>query len=59
MPLIINREQEEQWLDHSLKPIDIKQFFQPFDANQMDAYRISGDFTKKRPDDASIIERAA
>jgi putative SOS response-associated peptidase YedK len=59
MPLIIPKEHEAHWLDNSLKNTDIQQFFQPFDAKQMDAYPIAKDFLKKRPDDASIIERAA
>jgi putative SOS response-associated peptidase YedK len=59
MPLIVHREDETQWLDNSLKANDIKQFFKSFDTNRMDAYPISKDFTKKRPDDASIIEKAA
>jgi putative SOS response-associated peptidase YedK len=59
MPLIISRENEEYWLNNSLKTNDIKQFFMPFDASGMDAYPISRDFTKKRPGDASIIEPAA
>jgi putative SOS response-associated peptidase YedK len=59
MPLIISQENEVHWLDNTLKNTDIQQFFQPFDANQMDAYPISKDFLKKSPDDASIIERAA
>jgi len=56
MPLIINREYENKWLDNSLKNTDIQQFFQPFDASKMDAYAISKDFLKRLPDDASIIE---
>jgi putative SOS response-associated peptidase YedK len=59
MPLIIGRENEEQWLDTSLKNTDIQQFFQPFDASKMDAYPIARDFLKRSPDDATIIERAA
>jgi putative SOS response-associated peptidase YedK len=56
MPLIISKEKEEQWLDKSLKNTDIERFFILFDAHKMDAYPISKDFIKKRPDDASIIE---
>jgi len=59
MPLIVRPEDEAHWVDNSLKANNIKQFFQPFDANKMNAYPISKDFTKKRPDDASIIEKAA
>lgn len=59
MPLIIGKEKEQHWLDKSLKTTDIQQFFQPFDADKMDAYPIAKDFLKKHPDDASIIERAA
>jgi putative SOS response-associated peptidase YedK len=59
MPLIISRENEDQWLNPSLKTIDIQQFFLPFPAQRMDAYPISKDFLKKRADDVSIIKRAA
>ena len=58
MPVIIGKENEILWLDNSLKKSDIQQFFQPFDANMMDAYPISKDFLKRSPDDASIIEPA-
>jgi len=59
MPLIVGRENEERWLDPSLKEKEIQQLFQPFNTDRMDAYPISKDFLKKSPDDASIIERAA
>lgn len=57
MPLIINKESENFWLDSSLKINDIQSFFQPFNTNLMDAYPISKDFLKKKPNDFSIIER--
>jgi len=65
MPLILERagsggrncgENESRWLDPSLKKPDIERFFQPFDTSRMDAYPVSGDFLKKNPGDASIIE---
>ena len=56
MPVIIGKENEEKWLDNSLKQNDILSFFQPFDAAQMEAYPISKDFLKKSPKDASILE---
>ena len=59
MPLIIEREKEDFWLDKTLKENEITQFFQPFDNERMDAYPISKDFLKKRPDDPTTIERAA
>jgi len=59
MPVIIGKENEEQWLDNSLKENDILPFFQPFSSDLMDAYPISKDFLKKSPDDASIIEPVA
>jgi len=59
MPLIIDKEHENLWLDISLKTTDIQLFFQPYDDERMDAYPISKDFLKKRPNDPSIIERAA
>ena len=59
MPLIIGKENEEQWLDNSLKTNEIKRFFTPYNTDKMDAYPISKDFLKKSPDDSSIIEPAA
>ena len=59
MPLIISRENEPQWIDNKLNKNDINRFFQPFDANRMDAYPVSKDFMKKLPGDATIIEKAA
>ena len=59
MPLIIKKETEKHWLDTSLTNTEIEHFFKPFDTNKMDAYPISKDFLKKRPDDPSIIEKAA
>ena len=56
MPLIISRKKEDEWLDHTLRKSDIKQFFQPFNTGMMDAWPVSNDFLKKSPDDASIIE---
>jgi len=57
MPVIIGKENEEIWLDNSLSETDIQQFFLPIDADLMDAYPVSKDFLKKKPKDASIIER--
>ena len=59
MSLIISRNDESRWIDRSLTKPEIARFFQPFDASRMDAYPVSGDFLKKRPGDASIIEPAA
>ena len=56
MPVIIDREHEEIWLDNTLNATDIAQFFQPFDADKMAAYPIASDFLKRSPKDASIIE---
>jgi len=55
MPLILNREDEERWLDNSLNIDEIKSFFEPMHTNKMDAHPISKDFLKKKPNDASII----
>jgi len=57
MPLIIGRENEEYWLNDTLKTADIQQLFRPFDNDEMDAYPIAKDFLKRRPDDATIIEK--
>ena len=59
MPVIINRDNEERWLDNSLKPNDIKDFFEPFDTDRMSAYPITSDFLKRNPTDSAIIAPAA
>ena len=59
MPLIIEHEKESIWLDKTQKNTGIQQFFQPYDADKMDAYPVSEDFLKKQPDDPTIIERTA
>ena len=59
MPLIIDKEKEEQWLMDSLKTNDINSYFLPFENDMMDAYPVSGDFLKKNPNDVSIIKPAA
>ena len=56
MPLIISKENEEQWLDNSQKADDIKKLLLPFENKRMDAYPISRDFLKRNAVDASIIE---
>ena len=59
MPLIISKENEEYWLDDSLKSDEIKNLFLPFENDRMCAFPVSKDFLKKKSDDASIIEPAA
>jgi putative SOS response-associated peptidase YedK len=59
MPLIIDREQEEHWLDMSLNNSNIKRFFEPYNASEMDAYSITKDFIKKSSKDVTIIQKAA
>jgi len=59
MPLIISKENEEHWLDNSLKADEIKSLFLPFENSRMDAFPVSKDFLKKSPQDASIIKPAA
>ena len=56
MPLIIDRDNENMWLDKSLKSVDIQQFLQPFDTNRMSAYPIAADFLKMKPNDPTIIQ---
>lgn len=59
MPLIIKKEDEEDWLKTSLSTNDIMHFFTPFDDACMHAYPVSKDFLKMNPKDASIIIQAA
>lgn len=56
MPVILSKENEEKWMDSKLKKEHIELLLKPFDAEQMNAYKINKDFIKKNPKDESIIE---
>ena len=56
MPLILNRQDEEKWLDNNLKEKDIKSMLSAFPENLMDAYAVFNDFRNKKHNDHSIIE---
>lgn len=57
MPAILSKENEEKWLDTSLTRANLESLLKPFDADKMDAYEIENDFTKKTPNDPSILQR--
>lgn len=57
MPLILNIENENKWLDNSLDENEINELCKPFEENIMEAYTISPDFLKKAFDDESIINK--
>lgn len=58
MPAIINKTNEEKWLDPTLSKSDIEHLLLPFPAAQMDAYVIDNDFIRKKSDDPTILKRA-
>ncbi len=57
MPVILQKEKEEYWLDPCLSKEDVCSLLVPYEANKMDAYQVNSDFMKKKPTDPSIIER--
>ena len=59
MPVIIGRENEEKWLDKTLKEKDIERFFEPFENEQMDAYPVVRDFLKRSAKDRAVVDRVA
>jgi putative SOS response-associated peptidase YedK len=57
MPVILNKADEKAWLD-SNTPVDYAhQLLKPFDANEMDAYRVSTDVNKAVNNFPELIER--
>ena len=48
-------EEEEKWLDPSLKRPDIAAMLRTFNAERMDAHTVKSDFLKKNPKDSSIL----
>ena len=55
MPVILEPEQEERWLDPALKRPEIASLLRTFDAERMDAHTIKSDFLKRNPKDSSIL----
>lgn len=58
MPAILQKEDEEKWLDPSLPKDEISILLKPFNVDKMDAYQIKNGFIKKVPTDPTILERA-
>ncbi|MCL2132213.1 MAG: SOS response-associated peptidase [Lentimicrobiaceae bacterium] len=58
MPLILNPNNEQYWLQPHLSTQDIKNLMQPFPAHEMTAYPINNDFLKKPPTDPTILNAA-
>lgn len=56
MPLILNKEDEEKWLDPELPKEEIQKLLKPFPEKLMDAYPISPDFLKKNKHDPTILD---
>lgn len=58
MPLILNKEQECDWLFES-QPEKLKSFLKVFPANEMDCYPVSSKVNNVRNDNASLIEKVS
>ncbi|QIK55259.1 SOS response-associated peptidase [Dysgonomonas sp. HDW5B] len=58
MPVIINKQDEEKWLDPKLNKLDIQSMLKPFEASLMDAYAVDRNlFLNGNPHNPSIMER--
>jgi putative SOS response-associated peptidase YedK len=56
MPLILNVEDEEMWMDHGLSNEKINKLMKPFPADVMAAYPINRDFIKMNPFNKKVLE---
>lgn len=56
MPVLLAKEEEEQWLDPELTEEEIGRFMRPYSDDDMSAYTVRNDFLKKNPHDESIIQ---
>ena len=57
MPVILQQEDEERWLNPDLDEQQIKHFLRPYDSNEMRGEGVRSDFIRKDPYDPSILER--
>lgn len=58
IPVIINKQDEEKWLDPKLNKLDIQSMLKPFEASLMDAYAVDRNlFLDVIPHNPSIMER--
>jgi putative SOS response-associated peptidase YedK len=58
MPVILNRDDYELWLDPGMKDVAvISQFLRPFDARQMRAYAVSSRINHVEHDDAECARQ--
>ncbi len=58
MPVIINKQDEEKWLDPKLNKLDIQSMLKPFEASLMDAYAVDRNlFLNGNSHNPSIMER--
>lgn len=48
MPLILNKTDEEKWIDLNLKRNELEQLFKPYKSDDMKAHRVSKDLNKPR-----------
>lgn len=56
MPVILLKDQEEQWIDDELNPIDVLETIQPYTSDQLDYYRVSTRVNSVRENDDRLIE---
>lgn len=57
MPVILRKENEEDWLDRSLDDSSyLKSILQPYDASQMEAYKVSASVGSPRNQGRELVE---
>ncbi|MCC8019914.1 MAG: SOS response-associated peptidase [Rikenellaceae bacterium] len=57
MPLILDRRDEERWLDHSLDDDSIRQLMATYPETDMEAYPVSPGFIRMDNHDPAVIQR--
>ena len=58
MPVIIRRENWQEWLSNETGIIDLKNLLHPFPSDEMDAYEVSQAVNNPRNDFPELIEKA-
>lgn len=56
MPVILAQPSYERWLDRNNKAADVADLLKPFDAGQMEAFKVSTKVNKPGNNDPSLVE---
>ncbi|HVT90667.1 MAG TPA: SOS response-associated peptidase [Tepidisphaeraceae bacterium] len=56
MPVILARSAYERWMDRNDKSVDVADLLKPFDAERMEAFKVSSKVNKPGNNDPSLVE---